>query len=157
MIVACATFAIDCRQRYFPRRGVLAAKLQASPTTSHWAVIKCRDSGNRIRRDVIGRSALGRFDRDVLARAGVQWLVLFEGINDVTFSALPDAPAAQRTTADELIAALEQLVDRAHARHQGHGRYTDADKRIMAAQRRDRGDASGPSTRGFERRVSSMP
>jgi lysophospholipase L1-like esterase len=95
---------------------LLAAKLQASPTTSHWAVINAGISGNRVRRDVIGRSALGRFDRDVLARAGVQWLVLFEGINDVTFSALPDVPDAQRTTAAELIVALEQLVDRAHAR-----------------------------------------
>jgi lysophospholipase L1-like esterase len=45
----------------------------------------------------------------------VKWLVLFEGINDVTFSALPDVPDTQRTTADELIAALEQIVDRAHA------------------------------------------
>ncbi len=95
---------------------LLAAKMQASRATSHWAVINAGISGNRIRRDVIGRSALGRFDRDVLARAGVKWIVLFEGINDVTFSALPDVPAAQRATADELIAALEQLVDRAHAR-----------------------------------------
>jgi lysophospholipase L1-like esterase len=94
---------------------LLAAKLQAARATNHWAVINAGISGNRVRRDVIGRSALGRFDRDVLARAGVKWLVLFEGINDVTFSALPDAPDTQRTTADELIAALEQIVDRAHA------------------------------------------
>jgi len=95
---------------------LLAAKLQANPATSHWAVVNAGISGNRVRRDVIGRSALGRFDRDVLARAGVKWLVLFEGINDVTFSALPNVPDTQRTTADELIGALEQLVDRAHAR-----------------------------------------
>lgn len=95
---------------------LLAAKLQASRATSHWAVINAGISGNRVRRDVIGRSALGRFDRDVLARAGVKWLVLFEGINDVTFSALPDVPDTQRTTADDLIAGLEQIVDRAHAR-----------------------------------------
>ncbi len=94
---------------------LLAAQLQASPATSHWAVINAGISGNRVRRDVIGRSALGRFDRDVLSRAGVKWLVLFEGINDITFSALPDAPESQRTTADELIAALEQIVERAHA------------------------------------------
>ncbi len=94
---------------------LLAAKLQANGATRHLAVINAGISGNRVRRDVIGRSALGRFDRDVLARAGVRWLVLFEGINDITFSALPGVPAPQRTTADELIAALEQLVDRAHA------------------------------------------
>ena len=94
---------------------LLATKLQLSPATSHWAVVNAGISGNRVRRDVIGRSALGRFDRDVLARAGVTWLVLFEGINDVTFSALPDVPDDQRTTADALVEALWQLVDRAHA------------------------------------------
>jgi lysophospholipase L1-like esterase len=95
---------------------LLAAKLQANPATSHWAVINAGISGNRVRRDVIGRSALGRFDRDVLARPGVRWLVLFEGINDITFSALPAVPDAERTTAEELIETLEQIVDRAHAR-----------------------------------------
>lgn len=101
-------------QRAWP--SLLAAKLQANPATSHWAVINAGISGNRVRRDVIGRSALGRFDRDVLARAGVQWLVLFEGINDITFSALPAVPDMERTTAEELIETLEQIVDRAHAR-----------------------------------------
>jgi lysophospholipase L1-like esterase len=95
---------------------LLAAKLQRSPATSHWAVVNAGISGNRVRRDVIGASALGRFDRDVLGRAGVRWLVLFEGINDITFSALPGAPEAQRATAAQLIEGLSQLVDRAHAR-----------------------------------------
>jgi lysophospholipase L1-like esterase len=94
---------------------LLAAKLQSNPSTRAWAVINAGISGNRVRRDVIGRSALGRFDRDVLARAGVEWLVLFEGINDVTWSALPAVPDAERATADELIETLEQIVDRAHA------------------------------------------
>jgi lysophospholipase L1-like esterase len=95
---------------------LLAAKLQSDPATRHWAVINAGISGNRVRRDVIGTSALGRFDRDVLARAGVKWLVLCEGINDITFSALPAVPDDQRSTADQLIEALSQLVDRAHAR-----------------------------------------
>jgi lysophospholipase L1-like esterase len=95
---------------------LLAAKLQAAPATRHWAVINAGISGNRVRRDVIGASALGRFDRDVLSRAGVRWLVLFEGINDITFSALPAVPDRERTTAAELIETLEQVVDRAHAR-----------------------------------------
>jgi lysophospholipase L1-like esterase len=79
-------------------------------------VINTGISGNRVRRDVIGRSALGRFDRDVLARAGVEWLVLFEGINDVTWSGLPAVPDGERATADGVIETLEQIVDRAHAR-----------------------------------------
>ena len=95
---------------------LLAQKLQANRATRRWAVVNAGISGNRVRRDVIGSSALGRFDRDVLARAGVQWLVLFEGINDVTWSSLPAVPETQSATADEVIETLEQIVDRAHAR-----------------------------------------
>ena len=95
---------------------LLAAKLQSTAATRTWAVINAGISGNRVRRDVIGRSALGRFDRDVLARPGVEWLVLFEGINDITWSALPAVPDSERATADGVIETLEQIVDRAHAR-----------------------------------------
>jgi lysophospholipase L1-like esterase len=95
---------------------LLAAKLQADAATRQWGVINAGISGNRVRRDVIGASALGRFDRDVLARAGVEWLVLFEGINDITWSALPSVPAGERATAEGIIETLEQIVDRAHAR-----------------------------------------
>jgi lysophospholipase L1-like esterase len=95
---------------------VLAAKLAGDAKAAHWAVVNVGISGNRVRRDVAGTSALARFDRDVLGRAGVRWLVLLEGINDITFSALPRAPQEQRTTAEQLVEALAQLVDRAHAR-----------------------------------------
>jgi len=95
---------------------LLAAKLQSTAATRTWAVINAGISGNRVRRDVIGRSALGRFDRDVLARPGVEWLVLFEGINNITWSALPAVPDSERATADGVIETLEQIVDRAHAR-----------------------------------------
>ncbi len=94
---------------------LLAARLQRDAPTAHWAVVNAGISGNRVRRDVVGASALARFDRDVLGRAGVKWLLLFEGINDITFSALPRAPADQRTTASELTEALSQVVARAHS------------------------------------------
>jgi lysophospholipase L1-like esterase len=94
---------------------VLAAKLAADRGKARWAVVNSGISGNRVRRNVVGASALARFDRDVLARAGVKWLVLFEGINDITFSALPHSPIDERTSAGQLVEALEQLVARAHA------------------------------------------
>ena len=72
-------------------------------------------SGNRIRRDLIGTSGLARFDRDVLSRSGVEWIILLEGINDITFSALPRAPDSERTSAAGIIEALSIYVDRAHA------------------------------------------
>ena len=101
-------------QRAWP--ALLAASLQSDRATARWGVVNAGISGNRVRRDVVGTSALARFDRDVLGRAGVQWILLFEGINDITFSALPGVPASQSTTAAELIEALSQLIERAHAR-----------------------------------------
>lgn len=95
---------------------LLAERLQSRAATTHWGVVNAGIAGNRVRRDVVGASALRRFDRDVLARAGVRWLVLFEGINDITWSALPGSPASEHASAEQLIDALSQLVDRAHAR-----------------------------------------
>jgi len=56
-----------------------------------------------------GPSALARLDRDVLARSGLHWLVLFEGINDIIFS-------SGATTAADLIAADRQIIARTHDR-----------------------------------------
>jgi lysophospholipase L1-like esterase len=95
---------------------LLAERLQQNPATAHLGVINMGISGNRVLRNGIGTSALGRFDRDVLARAGVEWLILLEGINDINFTALPGIPASEQTTAAGIIEGLSQLVDRAHAR-----------------------------------------
>jgi len=56
---------------------------------------------------------LARLDRDVLAQAGVAWLIVFEGINDIGTAAA--TPEAQRAVAEELIFAYDQIVTRAHA------------------------------------------
>jgi lysophospholipase L1-like esterase len=93
---------------------LLAGRLQASAATTHRAVVNLGLSGNRIRRDLAGTSGLARFDRDVLSRAGVEWILLAEGINDITFSALPRAPDDERASAEEVIDALSLFVDRAH-------------------------------------------
>src|SRR5262249_3918783 len=49
-----------------------------------------------------------RFDRDVLGQAGVKYVILLEGINDIGLGN-PDV------TADQVIAGYRQLIDRAHA------------------------------------------
>lgn len=93
---------------------LLADRLQKDARTRHLSVINMGISGNRVRRDGAGLSALARFDRDVLARPGVRWVILLEGINDINFAAIPGMPASEAVTAEELIAAYAQLVDRAH-------------------------------------------
>ena len=94
---------------------LLANRLQDNPATADLGVINMGISGNRVLRNNIGTSALARFDRDVLARSGVAWVILMEGINDITWSALPGAPVSQQASADAIIEGLSQLVDRAHA------------------------------------------
>lgn len=93
---------------------LLAERLQADARTRHLSVINMGISGNRVRRDGAGLSALARFDRDVLARPGVRWVILLEGINDINFAAIPGMPASEAVTAEDLIAAYAQFVDRAH-------------------------------------------
>ncbi len=87
-----------------------AARLQKNPKTSQISVLNEGISGNRILRNELGPNAIARFDRDVLARSGVKYLVLLEGINDVKW----DDPT-QLASAEELIVGMSQLITRAHA------------------------------------------
>ncbi|MCA1196985.1 SGNH/GDSL hydrolase family protein [Sphingomonas sp. R647] len=93
---------------------LLADRLQRYAGTRHLSVVNMGISGNRVRRDGAGLSALARFDRDVLARPGVRWVILLEGINDINFAAIPGIPASEAVTAEDLIAAYVQFIDRAH-------------------------------------------
>lgn len=83
------------------------------PATQHVAVLNQGIGGNRVLRDGLGPSLLARLDRDVLAVSGARWLVVFAGVNDIGTTA-PTAAAQQQLT-DELIAAYQQIVVRAHA------------------------------------------
>lgn len=99
--------------------GVLAQRLNANPATAHVAIVNQGISGNRILSDGAGVSALARFDRDVLAQPGVKWLMILEGINDMNLVGRPPAPGAPPVatppvTAETLIAAMQQMIARAH-------------------------------------------
>jgi len=75
--------------------------------------------GNRVLRDGLGPAVLARLDRDALAVAGVRWLVIFAGANDIGTADATDA--AQRQVAAELRAAYERIA--ATARAAGLGVY----------------------------------
>jgi lysophospholipase L1-like esterase len=88
-------------------------RFRARPATAGLAVLNQAAGGNRVLDDGIGPNALARLDRDVLARSGVAWLIVFEGVNDI--GTAEATPAAQRRVTDDLIAAYQQIVVRAHA------------------------------------------
>ncbi|MEU6414395.1 SGNH/GDSL hydrolase family protein [Microbispora sp. NPDC046933] len=92
----------------------LLDRLQSQRATSDVAVVNQAAGGNRVLNDGLGPSVLARLDRDVLAHSGVAWQILFEGVNDI--GTAEASQAAQRQVTDDLIAAYDQIVTRAHAR-----------------------------------------
>jgi lysophospholipase L1-like esterase len=92
---------------------VLARRLQADKKLNGLGVLNEGIGGNRVLRDGYGPSALARFNRDVLSQAGVKYLVIMEGINDIGNATSPSNPH-DPVTADEMIAGLGQLVEMAH-------------------------------------------
>jgi lysophospholipase L1-like esterase len=92
----------------------LLDRLQAHPSTRNIAVLNQAAGGNRVMNDGLGPNALARLDRDVLAQSGVEWLLVFEGVNDIGTAAATEA--AQEAVAADLIAAYEQIITRTHAK-----------------------------------------
>jgi lysophospholipase L1-like esterase len=78
------------------------------------AVLNQAAGGNRILNDGLGPNVLARLDRDVLALGAVEWMLIFEGVNDIGTADATDA--AQRQVTSDLIAAFEQVIVRAQAR-----------------------------------------
>ncbi|MGD0891297.1 MAG: SGNH/GDSL hydrolase family protein [Terracidiphilus sp.] len=96
---------------------VLAARLQASPGTRGLGVSNQGIGGNHLLTDGLGPNALARFDRDVLATAGVRWVIVFEGVNDLGGLARNGevTPADHAALVQRVLAAYEQMILRAHA------------------------------------------
>lgn len=93
----------------------LAARLQADPDFASIAVVNAGISGNRILNDGKGPNALSRFDRDVLGKAGVHWILLLEGINDIGVAGAPPT-TKDDVSAQQIIDAMKALIARAHKR-----------------------------------------
>lgn len=96
---------------------VLAARLQASPNTRSIGVSNQGIGGNHLLTDGLGPNALARFDRDALAPAGVRWLILFEGVNDLGGLARTGevSPAEHAAQVQRVLTAYQQIIQRAHA------------------------------------------
>jgi lysophospholipase L1-like esterase len=91
----------------------LARRLQALGSSGQLGVVNRGISGNRLLSDagagsLSGRNGLERFDRDVLATAGVRYVTVLLGINDIGHS--KESPV----NAVDLIAGYRQLISRAH-------------------------------------------
>ncbi|KAG9200344.1 hypothetical protein G6514_007169 [Epicoccum nigrum] len=92
---------------------LLLARLQKSGATKHISFGNLAAGGNRILADGLGPNALGRIDRDVLAHPGVQYAMIFEGVNDIGTAATTEA--AQNAVYENLVQAYKQMVTLIHA------------------------------------------
>ena len=61
----------------------------------------------------LGEAGVARFERDVLAQAGVKYIILALGVNDILFPG-SFIPQTESVNAQELIAGNRQLIARAH-------------------------------------------
>ncbi len=102
--------SVDANRRY---PDDLARRLQANPVTRNFAVVNEGIGGNRVLHDGFGPAAVSRFDRDVLAVTGVKYVVLLEGINDITRTHRSEAPE-DKVSAQQIIAGYKKLITRAH-------------------------------------------
>lgn len=97
---------------------VLASRLLAAKGKK-LGVVDAGIGGNRVLHDPgaanvrFGVNALARFDRDVLAQAGVKYVVVLEGINDLGHAGT-SAPVSETVSAEDVIAGYEQMIERAH-------------------------------------------
>lgn len=98
---------------------VLARRLHAARRTADVAVLNAAISGNRVLNDVIGPNAQRRIDRDVLTQAGLAYVILLMGTNDLGFSQIAPGTfgpgvSLANVSAAELIAGYEQIIARVH-------------------------------------------
>ena len=95
---------------------LLARRLQAIPQTRTIAVLNHGIGGNRLLLNGLGPSALARFNDDVIAQAGVRWLIVLEGINDIGMLGRTGeaTPAEHEQLVNEIIGAYQQIIERAH-------------------------------------------
>jgi lysophospholipase L1-like esterase len=91
----------------------LARRLLADKRTANIGVLNEGIGGNRILHDNTGPSALARFDRDVIAQAGVKYIIILEAINDIGHAYDPNR-TYDVVSADDLIAGYAQMAERAH-------------------------------------------
>jgi lysophospholipase L1-like esterase len=93
---------------------VFAARLAKDKKTAGLGVLNMGIGGNRVLHDNTGPNALARFDRDVIAQAGVKYVVVMESINDIGHAFDPKKPYDVVSAAD-IIQGFKQMADRAHS------------------------------------------
>jgi lysophospholipase L1-like esterase len=92
---------------------ILAMELLNNSATKNVGVLNMGIGGNAVLRGGLGPYALSRFEHDVLNQAGIKWVIIYEGVNDLGNKR--DSTIAYKVATD-LIAAYEKMITDAHAK-----------------------------------------
>jgi len=99
---------------------VLAARLATEGKSQ--SVVNCGIAGNRLLRNgpppfgpLFGPAGVDRFDRDVLAQSGLQFVIMMAGITDISHPG-SNAPVAEEASSAEIISGIQRLMERASRR-----------------------------------------
>jgi lysophospholipase L1-like esterase len=109
---------VDANRRW---TDFLAKRLRARNGYDQISVLNEGHTGNRILHPApdgigfFGPAALARFDRDTLGQAGVKYLVVLLGLNDIAQPGIV-APISEEVSGEDVIAGHLQLIARAHER-----------------------------------------
>ena len=103
---------LDADRRYPDR---LAERVLATAGLENVAVVNQGIGGNRLLSGGRGAPALARLDRDVIALPNVSHVILLMGINDIGWASSMLAPSSSAPTAEDVIAAYGQIIERARA------------------------------------------
>ena len=141
---------------------VLAERLQQGPAgPAELGVLNLGIIGNRLLEDsprlaglpfgaALGQAGQARFERDVLAQAGVRYVIVGLGINDIVF---PGAftPHSERVDAGRVIAAYRALIARPTKGSASH-RNDHPALRERGLRCRPRSASTRPRRKRFDRR-----
>ncbi len=92
---------------------LLSERLLANRSTRQVGVLNLGIGGNCILKDCLGAAGMSRYERDILSKPGVKFVIIFEGVNDIGGVRSSDAAAS---VASGLIAAYKMMIDSAHSR-----------------------------------------
>lgn len=94
---------------------ILSAALLKNAKTQQVGVLNLGIGGNWVLTGGgLGPSGVSRYQRDILDQSGVEWVVVFEGVNDLGSGVT--STSAAKTKADNLIAAYKDMIAKAKAK-----------------------------------------
>jgi lysophospholipase L1-like esterase len=91
---------------------IFSESLLRDSSTQQVGVLNMGIGGNSVLSGGLGPTGVSRYDRDILQQHGVRWAIIFEGVNDIGGV---HSAAAATTIAEGLIAAFQQMIEKAHA------------------------------------------